>query len=351
MTARPGQESADLGRLLYAFRCTGGASLALLTLTRGEASPLNSTCERLEIIRPWELQVAAGLLGISSLMLADYADGKLNRYPVGELTERVRRAIHTHAADLLLVIEPAGPDDAAVAQAAASAAEQTGVPVLARMPHAARSGWHVDLGADAAAARAVAAIRPGRARQPGRSPAPDAAPDRPAGRPRAAPLAGPAAPHVRPRPRPRVTEIPRLDMPRIRRIIVGVSGSSRGLPALRWAADLARTYQAELFPVHAWVPPCAALAGHQFPSEQLYREWEEAASRRLARALELAFGGHPPGLRTRPVIAEGTPGQILVRAACRPDDLLVIGTAAGPRSADCGTAGSAATAWPTPAVR
>lgn len=148
-----------------------------------------------------------------------------------------------------------------------------------------------------------------------------------------------------------MTEIPRLDMPRIRRIIVGVSGSSRGLPALRWAADLARTYQAELFPVHAWVPPCAALAGHQFPSEQLYREWEEAASRRLARALELAFGGHPPGLRTRPVIAEGTPGQILVRAACRPDDLLVIGTAAGPRSADCGTAGSAATAWPTPAVR
>jgi N-acetylglucosamine malate deacetylase 2 len=155
VTARPGQESASLGRLLYAFRCSGGASLALLTLTRGEASPLNSTCERLEIIRPWELQVAAGLIGISSLMVADYADGKLSRYPAAELTERVRRAIRAHAADLLLVIEPAGPDDAAVARAAASAAEQTGVPVLARMPHAARSGWHVDLGADAAAARAV----------------------------------------------------------------------------------------------------------------------------------------------------------------------------------------------------
>ena len=155
VTARPGQESASLGRLLYAFRCRGGASLALLTLTRGEASPLNSTCERLEIIRPWELQVAAGLLGISSLMVADYADGKLNRYSAAELTERVRRAIRVHAADLLLVIEPAGPDDAATARAAASAAEQTGVPVLARMPHAARSGWHVDLGADAAAARAV----------------------------------------------------------------------------------------------------------------------------------------------------------------------------------------------------
>ena len=32
VTARPGQESADLGRLLYAFRCRG-ASLALLSLT------------------------------------------------------------------------------------------------------------------------------------------------------------------------------------------------------------------------------------------------------------------------------------------------------------------------------
>jgi LmbE family N-acetylglucosaminyl deacetylase len=166
VTARPGQESADLGRLLYAFR-RQGASVALLTLTRGEASPLNSTCERLEIIRPWELQVAAGLLGISSLMVADYADGKLNRYHAAELTERVRRAIRAHAADLLLVIEPDGadpdgaepdgadPDGAAVARAVASAAEQAGVPALARMPRVGRSGWHVDLGADAAAARAV----------------------------------------------------------------------------------------------------------------------------------------------------------------------------------------------------
>jgi N-acetylglucosamine malate deacetylase 2 len=156
VTARPGQESTDLGRLLYAFRCRG-ASLALLSLTRGEAAPLNSTCERLEVIRPWELQVAAGLLGISSLMLADYADGGLNRYPAGELTERVRRAIRAHAADLLVVIEPAGgdPDDVAVAKAVGAAAEQTGVPALARMPRADRSGWHVDLGTGAAAARAI----------------------------------------------------------------------------------------------------------------------------------------------------------------------------------------------------
>ena len=153
VTARPGQESADLGALLYAFR-RRGSSLALLTLTRGEASPVNSTRERLENIRPWELQVAAGLLGITSLAVADYADGTLHRNPLAELTERVRRAIRAHAADLLLVIEPAGgdPDDTAVARAACAAAEQMGVPVLARMPRPARYGWPVDLGPAAATA-------------------------------------------------------------------------------------------------------------------------------------------------------------------------------------------------------
>ena len=159
--AQPGQESADLGRLLYAFR-RRGANVGLLSLTRGEVSPLNSTCERLEEIRPWELQVAAGLLGISSLMVADYADGALNRYPVPELTERIRRAIRAHAADLLLVIDPTGSGTAdvgadlhAVARAVCAAGELTGVPVLARMPRATRYGWHVDLGADAAPARVV----------------------------------------------------------------------------------------------------------------------------------------------------------------------------------------------------
>ena len=161
VTARPGQESADLGRLLYAFRCRG-ASLALLSLTCGEASPLNSTGERPEVIRPRELRVAASLLGISSLMVADYRDGKLSRYLPAELTGLVRRAIRTHAADLLLVIEPAqagpgraDPDTVVVARAVCSAAEQTGVPALARMARATRSGWHVDLGPGAPAARAV----------------------------------------------------------------------------------------------------------------------------------------------------------------------------------------------------
>jgi nucleotide-binding universal stress UspA family protein len=115
-------------------------------------------------------------------------------------------------------------------------------------------------------------------------------------------------------------------MPRVQRIIVGISGSPRSLPALRCAADLARAYEAELVPVHAWIPPLAAFAGYQFPSGHLRRTWEDAAWQWLWQALEMACGGLPPDTLSQPVIAPGNPGLILVRTACRADDLLVIGT-------------------------
>lgn len=156
VTARPGQESAELGGLLFAFRRVG-ASLGVLSLTHGEASPLNSTLARLEVIRPWELQLAAGVLGISWVAVASYPDGALNLQPVGELAERVRRAIRQYQANLLLVIDPAAgdPDDTAVAAAVWTAAKQAGVPAMARTRPGARGAWMVDLGADTTTARAI----------------------------------------------------------------------------------------------------------------------------------------------------------------------------------------------------
>lgn len=164
--ARPGQESADLGALLYALR-RGGASLALLCVTRGEASPLNATCERLETRRPWELLVAGAVIGISSFTVADYPDGGLTGSPLAELTELVQREIRWHAPDLLLVVDPAarrpddavvdsdGPDDAVVARAVCAAARLAGVPAVARTIPGARGARLVGLGADPVAARAV----------------------------------------------------------------------------------------------------------------------------------------------------------------------------------------------------
>lgn len=156
ITSRPGKESADLGGLLHAFR-SAGVRVGLLCMTRGEASALNSTSQRLENLRPRELQLAAGLLGVSSIAVADFPDGELGRCPVLDLTERVQRAITEHAPDLLLVVDPSvgDADDAQVARAACLAAETAGVPVAARTWLGAHSSWRVGLGPEADAARAV----------------------------------------------------------------------------------------------------------------------------------------------------------------------------------------------------
>jgi N-acetylglucosamine malate deacetylase 2 len=156
VTARPGPESADLGALLYAFG-QAGARLALLSLTRGEASPVNSTRSRLEAVRPWELQLASWLLGVSSVAVADYPDGGLRACRMSDLTARVQRAIAEHAPDLILVLDPATGDcdDAQVAQAVCLAAQPAGVPVAARTIHGAQGGWLIELGDQADAARAV----------------------------------------------------------------------------------------------------------------------------------------------------------------------------------------------------
>ena len=155
VTARPGAESAALGRLLYAFG-KDGAQLALLSLTRGEASPFNSTQTPLEAVRPWELQLACWLLGISSLAVADYPDGELRYCPMPDLRARVHRAIAEHAPDLILVLDPANDsDDALVAQAVCLAAGPAGVPVAARTMPGASGGWLVELGAETEVARDV----------------------------------------------------------------------------------------------------------------------------------------------------------------------------------------------------
>ena len=159
--ARPGQESADLGGLLWAFR-RAGTGLALLCLTRGEASPLNSTrVARLEAVRPWELQLAAGILGISQVTVASYPDGGLGWRPEAELSERIGRVARQHSADLLLIIDPAtggreeAADDVAVAAAASAAARRAGLPVLARTADTVPGAWAFDLGPDAGTARAI----------------------------------------------------------------------------------------------------------------------------------------------------------------------------------------------------
>jgi LmbE family N-acetylglucosaminyl deacetylase len=156
VTARPGQESADLGGLVYAFR-RSGASLSLLCLTRGEAAGRNAGTARLEAARPWEVQMAAAILGVRQVAVASYRDGRLHHYHMSDLTGRIRQAIDQYSADLVLVVAPETGDigDAAVARAVTAAALQAGVPAAARSKPGVPGTWILDLGADAEIARAI----------------------------------------------------------------------------------------------------------------------------------------------------------------------------------------------------
>jgi len=116
VTARPGQESADLGGLLYAFR-RSGASLSLLCLTHGEAAGQGADTAWVEAARPGEVQMAASILGIRQVAVTDYHDGHLHHYHSSELTGRIQQAINDYSAGLVLVIAPETGDigDSAVA--------------------------------------------------------------------------------------------------------------------------------------------------------------------------------------------------------------------------------------------
>ena len=120
-------------------------------------------------------------------------------------------------------------------------------------------------------------------------------------------------------------------MSSVRRIIVGASGSPGSLRALRYARHLARDLDATLVPVLSWLPPDGDLADRRTPCEELRGIWARDARQQLQDALTLAWGDLPGDLPVQPVLRRGQPAQVLLDAARRPGDLLVLG--AGRRGA------------------
>jgi nucleotide-binding universal stress UspA family protein len=114
-------------------------------------------------------------------------------------------------------------------------------------------------------------------------------------------------------------------MSRIDRVVAGVSGSPGNLPALRYAADLARACDAELLFVHAWVLSGPEFLAWQFPSDPLVAQWRDDAWQRLWHALDMAFGGLPADIPVEPLIRPGLPGPVLVSTACQDGATLVVG--------------------------
>ncbi|WP_030063196.1 universal stress protein [Streptomyces natalensis] len=114
-----------------------------------------------------------------------------------------------------------------------------------------------------------------------------------------------------------------------RRVVVGVSGSLGSLTALHRAAAEARVRGAELWAVLAWEPPGGDIPHRGGPCPpSLTAAWRRMAGERLDEALDTAFGSDGPGIPFQRLVAPGRPGKVLLAAADRNDDLLVIGAGA-----------------------
>jgi LmbE family N-acetylglucosaminyl deacetylase len=134
VVAHPDDESFALGAVLDRLIACG-IPVTLLCFTHGEASTLRARAGDLATVRGTELRTAAAVLGVESVELLDYPDGRLDRHPLDELAGHVRRLIAAQHPSHLLVFDTGGvtghPDHQQATRAALTAARATGRTVLA----------------------------------------------------------------------------------------------------------------------------------------------------------------------------------------------------------------------------
>jgi LmbE family N-acetylglucosaminyl deacetylase len=132
--AHPDDESFGLGAVISTFGELGIETM-LLCFTRGEASTLGEHGDDLAHRRTVELEAAAVALGIRSLRILSYPDGRLSETGIEELSAEVEDASVTGSVDCLLVFDETGitghPDHRTATAAARTAAGRLVLPVLA----------------------------------------------------------------------------------------------------------------------------------------------------------------------------------------------------------------------------
>lgn len=134
VVAHPDDETFGLGAVIDML-VTDGATVHVLCYTHGEASTLNETATDLHRARESELRQAGAELGVASVTLLDYPDGRLAETEFAELAAPVATAVVAHRADGLLVFDDTGitghPDHRAATAAAVLAARRARLPVIA----------------------------------------------------------------------------------------------------------------------------------------------------------------------------------------------------------------------------
>lgn len=152
VVAHPDDESFGLGALIDRF-ATDGAAVHILCYTHGEASTLNETRTDLHRTRDAELARAGAELGVASVTLLDYPDGRLGQVPPAELAAHTAAAAARAKATGLLVFDETGitghPDHRAATTAAVLAGQSAGLPVLAwALPDAVAGQLKAETGQD-----------------------------------------------------------------------------------------------------------------------------------------------------------------------------------------------------------
>jgi LmbE family N-acetylglucosaminyl deacetylase len=130
--AHPDDESFGLGAVISTL-VDRGATVDLVSLTRGEASTLGASAVDLADARGHELMAAAAELGIGEVHLFDHPDGHLSTVALADLAADIQPL--AAGRDLLLVFDEGGitghPDHIHATSSAMAVADRLDLPVVA----------------------------------------------------------------------------------------------------------------------------------------------------------------------------------------------------------------------------
>jgi LmbE family N-acetylglucosaminyl deacetylase len=128
--AHPDDESFSCAGTIARYR-QEGVAFHILSFTPGQAGdrpPAIDSDADMALLRGHELRAAAAVLGIASVNVLDYRDGKLDETPTEELIECVKHALDRTQADTIITFGPHGltdhDDHKAAHRAALQAAEE-----------------------------------------------------------------------------------------------------------------------------------------------------------------------------------------------------------------------------------
>jgi len=111
-----------------------------------------------------------------------------------------------------------------------------------------------------------------------------------------------------------------MSVPAVRRIVVGVDGSTDSVIALRWACREASIRDAEVHAVHVREAPLHSLASYAVPTPA------DSYADDDTEMWKAALADVAPGVRVRTETAVGLAARVLLER-CQGADMLVLGTA------------------------